>query len=134
MLYLLLAYLILLPIDEILLIVDDLLTAGYSFPQPFILQRFFSGHTFMQIDVGTVKVHAHLHPRGLHLGPLCDRLIDFSSGLQLLYIFLVVLHPAGKCSIFGLAHRHLLFQLEQLVLVLLFVVGLQRLESHQTRP
>ena len=125
MLHLLLAYLILLPIDEILLIIDDLLTAGDSFPERFILHRFFPGDAFMQVNVGAVKVHAHLHPRCLHLGPLCDRFIDLSSGLQLLYVLLVVLHFTRKCSIFCLAHRHLLFQLEQLMLVLLFVIGLQ---------
>lgn len=134
MLHLLLAYLILLPVDEVLLVIDDLLAARHSLAQSFVLQRLLPCHAFVQIDVGAVEVHAHLHPRCLHFGPLCDRLVDLSPRLQFLHISFVVLHLAGKCSIFGLTHRDLLFELEQLMLVLLFVVGLQRLEPHQTRP
>lgn len=109
MLHLLLAYLVFLPVYQVLLVVDDLLTPCHSLTQCLILQRLLPSHAFVEIDVGTVKVHAHLHSRCLHFGPFCDGFIDLSPGLQLLYIFLVVLNLTRKCSIFRLTHRYLLF-------------------------
>ena len=67
--------LLLLPANQKFLVVDDLLAPRHSLPPRVRLYGLLPGDAFMQVDVGAVEVHAHLHPRRLQLGPLGHRLV-----------------------------------------------------------
>lgn len=71
----------LLPSDQKLLVVDDILTARHPLPQSLGLKRFLAGHAAMEVDVGAIEVHAHLHSRSLQLGLFGYRLAGLASAL-----------------------------------------------------
>lgn len=106
--------LLLLPANQKFLVVDDLLAPRHSLPPRVGLYSLLPRNALVEVDVGAVEVHAHLHPRGLHLGPLGHRFIRLPQTRQLRNLLLSLPQPPRQAARLRLRERQFLFQLEDL--------------------
>ena len=101
--------LLFLTIDYELLVLYYLLTPHDLVSKRVDFHVFFLGYTLLKTNVCAVDMHTHLQTWSLHLRTLNYRLVNSSLEKHFLNLFLILLQPAVKCSVFSLKHWYFLF-------------------------